>query len=192
MTHPGKQRATRMLFTGLSKKNCVRQKTFDELLAVFTWDLENMATGRRATCRHDNTPWRASDAARGKLAAKEPNLTFRAALCEVRGDWKFYKECFNFPAWNTLAGITPTHTYRHVYVRRLLKRRSVIKEGARQGDHAGICWRCDCTPDQIRNVGLDAPWRQHRRAIWEFLRMLRVNGITPSPLLNAPWIGFIA
>ena len=91
MPHPNTQRSMRMLYTGISKNNCVRQNTFDELLAVFTWDLENMATGRRATCRHDNTPWRASDTARGKLAAKEPNLTSRAALCEVRGDWDFDK-----------------------------------------------------------------------------------------------------
>ena len=109
MTYPGKQRSMRMLYTGISKNKCVRKKTFDDLLAVFAWDLEHLATGKRATCRHDRTPWKASDMARAKLAAKEPDLPFRAALCEVRGDWKFYKECFDFPAWNTLAGITPTH-----------------------------------------------------------------------------------
>ena len=91
------------------QNKCVRKKTFDELLAVFAWDLEHLATGKRATCRHDRTPWKASDMARAKLAAKEPDLPFRAALCEVRGDWEFYKECFDFPAWNTLKGITPTH-----------------------------------------------------------------------------------
>ena len=91
MTHPGKQRSMRMLYTGISKTNCVPKETFDDLLAVFAWDLEHLATGKRATCRHDNTPWKASDKARAKLAAKEPDLPCRAALCEVRGDWKFYK-----------------------------------------------------------------------------------------------------
>ena len=109
MTYPGKQRSMRMLYIGISTTNCVRKETFDELLAVFAWDLEHMATGKRATSRHDGTHWKASDVARAKLAAKEPDLPFRAALCEVRGDWKFYKECFDFPAWNTLKGITPTH-----------------------------------------------------------------------------------
>ena len=109
MTYPGKQRGMRMLYIGISKKNCVKKKTFDELLATFAWDLEHMATGKRATSRHNGDHWKASDKARAKLAAKEPDLPFRAALCEVRGDWKFYKECFDFPAWNTLKGITPTH-----------------------------------------------------------------------------------
>ena len=39
MTYPGKQRSMRMLYTGISKNNCVRKKTFDDLLAVFAWDL---------------------------------------------------------------------------------------------------------------------------------------------------------
>ena len=52
----------------------------------------------------------------------------------------------------------------------------------------GICWRCDCTPDQLRNVGADAAWRRNRRTTWDLLRMLKMNGIKPSPLFNAPWV----
>ena len=135
MTHPGKQRSMRMLYTGISKKNCVRKKTFDELLAVFAWDLEHLATGKRATCRHDGTPWNATDSARAKLAAKEPDLPFRAALCEVRGDWKFYKECFDFPAWNTLQGIIPIHISLRICMPPSL--RGGCKQGGGKGGEGG-------------------------------------------------------
>ena len=35
---------------------------------------------------------------------------------------------------------------------------------------------------------MGAPWRKNRRTTWDLLGMLRANGISPSPLLNAPWI----
>ena len=77
MTHPGKQRSMRVLYTGISKKNCVRKKTFDELLAVLTWDLEHLATGKRATCRHDGTPWHASDCHRAQTGNRMISTTRR-------------------------------------------------------------------------------------------------------------------
>lgn len=94
----------RILLTGISKKNVVTQQTFDATLAVFAWDLQHLATGKRATSRHDRSPWQASDRKRAKKAVSTPDIPVRACLAEVKGDWKFYKECFNFPAWNTLAG----------------------------------------------------------------------------------------
>ena len=94
----------RILLAGISKKNVVLQQTFDAILAVVAWDLEHLATDKRATCRHDRSPWQASDRKRAKQVVSRPYLPVRACLGEVKGDWKVYKECFNFPAWNTLAG----------------------------------------------------------------------------------------
>ena len=54
--------------------------------------------------------------------------------------------------------------------------------------HTGICWRCNCTPSTLRDVGLDADWRASRRNTWDLLRALRANGITVSPLFDAPWV----
>ena len=96
-----------------------------------------LATGKRATCRHDGTPWEVSDRARAKLAAKKPDLPFRAALCEVRGDWKFYKECFNFPAWKTLEGITPTHISLRIYTPRPQEEPPPQEEGHNHGSGGG-------------------------------------------------------
>ena len=137
--------------------------------------------GKRATCKHDGTPWTVSDRARATLVAKEPDLPFRGALCEVRGDWKVYKECFNFPAWGTLEGITPPHISLRICTPRPQEEPPPQEEGhnhgsggggegRREGDHTGICWRCDCTPVGIRNVGSDKSWRQNRRTTWGFLR----------------------
>ena len=94
----------RTLLAGTSKKNVVTQQTFDAILAVVAWDLQHLATGKRATCRHDNSPWQASDRKRAKQTASRPDLPVRACLAEVKGDSKFFKECFDFPAWNTNAG----------------------------------------------------------------------------------------
>ena len=54
--------------------------------------------------------------------------------------------------------------------------------------HTGICWRCNCTPETLRDVGLDADWRASRRKTWDLLRALRANGITTSPLFDVPWV----
>ena len=35
---------------------------------------------------------------------------------------------------------------------------------------------------------MGAPWRKNRRTTWDLLRTLRANNISPSPLLNAPWV----
>ena len=100
----GCEKKMRILLTGISKKNVVLQQTFDAILAVAAWGLEHFAAGKRATCRHDRSPWQASDRKRAKQTASRPDLPVRACLAEVKCDWNVFKGCFNFPAWNTLAG----------------------------------------------------------------------------------------
>ena len=53
---------------------------------------------------------------------------------------------------------------------------------------AGLCWRCNCTPDQITDVGSNASWRRTRTAHWELIAKIRANGAKLSPLLQAPWV----
>ena len=83
--------------------------TWDDILAVVKRSLVALAVGRYWNRRADgHEDWRtdkaahASDAKRAKLANKSIGL--RAALVEVRGDWKFFKDVFRFPAWNEKAG----------------------------------------------------------------------------------------
>ena len=95
----------RTLATAIGKKSVLGKHTYDDILAVIAWGLQHLGSGKRATCRHDGSAWLHSDSKRAKLAANTPDFGFKAALGEVRGDWKFYKEVFNFPGWNTLEGI---------------------------------------------------------------------------------------
>jgi hypothetical protein len=49
--------------------------------------------------RHDGKPWKADDVARSKKGGSA--LGFVAGLLQVRGDWAFYKEVFEFPGWQS-------------------------------------------------------------------------------------------
>jgi hypothetical protein len=145
----------RVPICGLSKKQVVPGDTFDDLLAVVAWSLQQLAVGRFPAARHDGGAWAAEDGRRRLLGGRP--LGVRGALTQVRGDWKWFKEVFHFPAWNALAG---------------------------------LCWRCTCTPGQLREVGADAPWRAPaaRLDTWGLLARMRANGAVVSPLWAAPWL----
>ena len=149
----GRWRTLRLPLTGLSRRN-VAPHTFDDLIRVLVWSLEALAAGCWPRTRHDGGAWLQPADGRRARRAGQP-LGTRAALVEVRGDWKFLKETFKLPGWNTLSG---------------------------------ICWRCSCTPEGLRQVGLDAPWRQEPLDHWGLLaRMLR-DGVALSPIWSAPWV----
>ena len=42
--------------------------------------------------------------------------------------------------------------------------------------NSGICWLCDCTPQTLRHVGYDAPWRVNRRSHWDLLAHVTHGG----------------
>ena len=50
--------------------------------------------------RHDGTPWLSSDKGRRK---RKGSLGFKGLLCQVRGDWAWYKTLFSFPSWGSEA-----------------------------------------------------------------------------------------
>lgn len=99
----GEFKKIRILLTGISKKQVVTSKTFNDMMEVVSWSLRHLAIGLHPRTRHDGTPWATSDSKRQRNSGKP--LGVRGALVEVRGDWKFLKECFGFPAWNTESGI---------------------------------------------------------------------------------------
>lgn len=73
----------------------VCSETWTDVFAVIKWSLICLATGSWPSSRHDGSPWKESDKCR---KAARPLL--RAALVEVRQDWKFAGEVFGFPAHN--------------------------------------------------------------------------------------------
>ena len=52
----------------------------------------------------------------------------------------------------------------------------------------GICWRCRCTPDQVRQVGSDASWRRERLSHMDMMQRILEEGSQPSPLFRAPYV----
>eukprot|EP00959_Pyramimonas_sp_CCMP1952_P233200 4873305-Pyramimonas_sp.AAC.1 len=66
--------------------------TLDSLLRIFGWSCNVMLSGQTPFVDWNN---RALEGGGQDLAAG-----FRACLCQIRGDWSFYKEVFYFPQWN--------------------------------------------------------------------------------------------
>ena len=97
----GAHSALRFPITVVNKRYVMLHKTADDVLAVVKWSLEQCLLGKMPTRRHDDLPWRPEDNQRRRLAGS----SFPPALlCEVRGDWAFYKQVFRFPQHNELLG----------------------------------------------------------------------------------------
>ena len=81
----------RFLFTVL-RKSGMHETTLEAALSIMAWSMNALLTGKEPT-----TDWlgRQVVGGGGDLASG-----WKAALCQVRGDWAFYKECFQFPQWN--------------------------------------------------------------------------------------------
>ena len=74
-------------------------QTWRDIFEIVKWSLIILAAGVWPKKRHDGTPWQASDACR-----RSARPLLRAALVEVRQDWKWAAEVFGFPAHNTQEG----------------------------------------------------------------------------------------
>ena len=92
----------RLAICGVNKRFLLKNHTVDDVLEVIKWSLQHCAAGIMPAQRHDVAPWRTEDHKRRKAAG----LAFPpGALCEIRGDWQFYKTCFRLPQHNEKAGI---------------------------------------------------------------------------------------
>ena len=145
----GKWKNLRVPITGLSKKHVATSSTYDDIFSVLSWSMQALSCGQYPKHRHDGSAWWPSDAYRKNKAETGASLNVRAALVEVRGDWKFYKEVFSFPAWN---------------------------------DNDGLRWRCNCKPENVREVGPDAGWRQDRCGHYEMLLRIMASGANISTI----------
>lgn len=92
----------RLPLTVISKKNVSCQNTFDDCFEVLAWSMRHLAIGRFPSCRHNGEAFDKSDPGRSKQSNK--SLGCQAAVVEVRGDWKLFKEVFRLPGWNTNTG----------------------------------------------------------------------------------------
>ena len=77
----------------------VCSETWEDVFEIVKWSLKILASGRWPTSRHDGSPWLSSDKCR-----RNARPLLRAALTEVRQDWKFANEVFGFPQHNVGEG----------------------------------------------------------------------------------------
>ena len=88
----GSTHQKRFIFT-VVKKSLMLPNTMDEILRIFAWSCNVLLDG--------HTPYK-GPLGNPLQGGGEPLAgPWRAALAQVRGDWAFYKECFNFPQWNS-------------------------------------------------------------------------------------------
>lgn len=71
--------------------------TFVDFHQVIAWSFKMLALGIFPDTRHDGSPWAPSDKWRG---TRTGDLHVCASLVQARGDWKLFKEMYNFPQWN--------------------------------------------------------------------------------------------
>ena len=92
----GSTHQKRFIFTVI-KKSDMLPNTMDEILRVFAWSCNALLSGVTPS----QNPFGKAVAGGGQALAGP----WRGALCQVRGDWAFYKECFNFMGF--LQGVLP-------------------------------------------------------------------------------------
>ena len=100
---PGSSMSTRFVFTGIPKR-FVGAKTMEAILAIFVWSMHCLCAGLMPKCRHDSSAWTSQDKSRSPGFQSRSMLMgaaigIKAILCQVRGDWAFYKAVFHFPSW---------------------------------------------------------------------------------------------
>ena len=74
-----------------------KQSTWNAIFEVIAWSFKCFFAKQWPEQRHDASAWEAKDVTRSKLTGP---MAAGAVLCQARGDWAFFKEVFNFPAWN--------------------------------------------------------------------------------------------
>lgn len=87
----------RFLIFATLKCFMVKHETWNAVFEVIAWSFKCLFGQSFPDSRHDGAPWAATDKQRSSLSGA---LGAMAILCHCRGDWAFFKEVFNFPAWN--------------------------------------------------------------------------------------------
>ena len=95
--------APRVPVAMVQKRFVKKHSTFAAIMHVLAWSFRMLGMGGFPSRRHDMEPWSSSDGYRQQRSGKP--LPAGGCLCEVRGDWAFFKQTFDFPAWNTKSGV---------------------------------------------------------------------------------------
>lgn len=159
-------RGLRIPFTGLSSRH-MGPNTHSDIMAVFAWSMKQLAVGLLPTSRHDNEPWHVSDKLRAELATNTSLVGKTKLPHNSVGCVAALCEC--------------RQDWKHL--KECFKFQGWLEVG-------GICHLCNCTAEQVREVGENASWRQPsgRLSHYEFLQRSFEQGLDISPIFSAPWV----
>lgn len=102
MNLPGLDTDVRIPLIAIPKDFCLKdQSTYDQIFEVIAWSFDHLLLGKHPERRHSGQPFRKSDASRKRMKSKPLQ---RACLCELRGDWCFYKHQLRLPGWRDKHG----------------------------------------------------------------------------------------
>lgn len=87
----------RFLIFATLKCFVAKRETWNAIFEIIAWSFKCLFGKAFPDTRHDGTPWIVTDKYRATCSGP---LCVRGALLQCRGDWAFFKEVFNFPAWN--------------------------------------------------------------------------------------------
>ena len=94
----GKTMDSKFLFTVVRKSEMV-EDTLDTLVRAFIWSANVLLSGQTP---HSNWQDRPLDGGGLDLA-----LGYRAAVCQIRGDWEFFWQLFHFGRWDDAVEMCP-------------------------------------------------------------------------------------
>ena len=126
--------------------------TLDSIAKIMSWSFNALLAGESPSSDWENKP----------LAGGGIQLAdgWRGALCQLRGDWAFYKEFFHFPQWNAAERMC-----------------FMCRASARDGPLAWV------------RFGPGAGWRKTRWTHETYMRFLRQAGLA-IPVLLTICVGF--
>jgi hypothetical protein len=97
----GKYKNLRIPLVAVSRKQ-VSEHTMFDIMSVLQWSLAFAGAGVWPNKRHDSAEWTDKDSYRRRRTG---NLSCRAALVEMRGDWMMFASVMGFPAHSTATGM---------------------------------------------------------------------------------------
>ncbi len=88
---------SRLVFCMIRDSECVRTDTLQTVYQVLSWSFQALAAGVWPATDHTGQPFSAQDDAHRAAAAGRPlhPSGVRGAWAELRGDWKFIRECLH-------------------------------------------------------------------------------------------------
>ena len=80
-------------------KHQLSEHTLDDIFEVIRWSFMHLAAQKWPSRRHDQTAFGRGDEWRARRYGEGRPLPVRGVICQIKGDWKMFKEVLKLPGW---------------------------------------------------------------------------------------------